>query len=67
MESTIRRNQLTLIAELEKKIATYLATILPDPRYFERLEDEIRAHLQGVDETFKDYLVVLRSKMQQVV
>jgi len=95
---------LTLIAELEEKIATYkinqeevpramseifegraarwfrtshlqtatwaefraefLGFFLP-PRYFERLEDEIRAHIQGVDETFKDYLVELRTKMQQ--
>jgi len=95
---------LTLIAELEEKIATYginqeeipramseifegraarwfrtshlqtamwaefraefLSFFLP-PRYFERLEDAIRIHIQGVDETFKEYLVELRTKMQQ--
>jgi len=36
--------------------AEFRSFFLP-PRYFERLEDEIRAHIWGVDETFKDYLV----------
>jgi len=44
--------------------ADFLSIFLP-PRYFERLEDEIRARLQRVDETFKDYLFELRTKMQQ--
>jgi len=92
---------LTLIAEVEEKIATYgtnqeevpramleifegraarwfrtshsqaaefraefLGFFLP-PRYFELLEDEIRAHIQGVDKTLKEYLVEFRTKMQQ--
>jgi len=44
--------------------AEFLSFFL-SPRYFERLEDEIRAHIQRVDDTFKDYLVELRIKMQQ--
>jgi len=44
--------------------AEFLGFFLP-PRYFERLEDTIRTHIQGVDETFKEYLVELRTKMQQ--
>jgi len=44
--------------------AEFLSFFLP-PRYFERLEDAIRIHIQGVDETFKEYLVELRTKMQQ--
>jgi len=35
--------------------AEFLGFFLP-PRYFERLQDEIRAHIQGVDEPFKEYL-----------
>jgi len=95
---------LTLIADLEEKIATYginqeevpraMSEIFEgraarwfrtshlqtatraefwaeflgfflSPRYFERLEDAIRTHIQGVDETFKEYLVELRTKMEQ--
>jgi len=42
----------------------FLGFFLP-PRYFERLEDANRTKIQGVDEIFKEYLVELRTKMQQ--
>jgi len=35
------------------------------PRYFERLEDEIRTNMQRKGESFKTYLIELRTKMQQ--
>jgi len=38
---------------------------LRGPRHIERLEHEIRSHVQGVGETFKNYLIELRTMMQQ--
>jgi len=49
------------------RVSGRVLRFLLGPRYFERLEDEIRAHIQGVDETYKEYLVELRTKMQQAV
>jgi len=41
-----------------------ISGLLP-PRYFERLEDEIRTHVQRKGEPFKTYLIELRTNMQQ--
>jgi len=42
----------------------FLDFFLP-PRCFERFEDEIRTHMQRKGESFKTYLIELRTKMQQ--
>ncbi|XP_043064323.1 uncharacterized protein LOC122320261 [Drosophila ficusphila] len=42
----------------------FLEFFLP-PRYYQRLDDEIRTHFQKVNEPFKEYLVDLRLQMRR--
>ncbi|XP_043063798.1 uncharacterized protein LOC122319963 [Drosophila ficusphila] len=42
----------------------FLEFFLP-PRYYQRLDDEIRSHFQKVNEPFKEYLVDLRLQMRR--
>lgn len=42
----------------------FLDFFLP-PRYYQRLEDEIRAHFQKANEPFKEYLVDIRLQMRR--